>query len=382
MKGSFRKRGDKWSFAVDLGKDPITGKRRQKTRSGFKTKKEAQAACAELISEVEKGVYFETKNITVKEVWERAQEIRKQELKPLSIQNSEYTVKNHILPKFGDMNINKVNTLMVQKHYQELYEDGLSASTVQYIHVYFQIIFNFALDWEIVKNTPLKKVKLPKTEKKIPVTWSIEQCNTFLDFLEKREYYKERLFFLLAIFTGMRRGEISALQWKDIDSWKKQISVTKTTISQIGKGLVITSPKTPSSIRNIAISDYVLEQLTEYKTHQKKEYLQYGLKVTDGSNIFDGTEPLKLYNPASAAHFLQRFSKRLHLPHVKLHGLRHTHATIMLENGENPKIVQERLGHKNVQTTLNVYSHLTPTIQQQSASRFEESFSKKIINEM
>ncbi|MEH7514135.1 Arm DNA-binding domain-containing protein [Gottfriedia acidiceleris] len=129
MKGSFRKRGDKWSFAVDLGKDPITGKRRQKTRSGFKTKKEAQAACAELISEVEKGVYFESKNITVKEVWERAQEIRKQELKPLSIQNSEYTVKNHILPKFGDMNINKVNTLMVQKHYQELYENGLSAST-------------------------------------------------------------------------------------------------------------------------------------------------------------------------------------------------------------------------------------------------------------
>lgn len=370
MKGYFRKRGDKWSFTLDIGIDPITGKRKQKTKNGFKTKKEAQNAAAAIITEIEKGIYFDDKHVTLLDIWEKLQPIRKAELKKTSFEKQKRLMKLYVLPLFGYKKLKDIKPFMIQSYYTELKEKGLSNGTISNIHRCFRVIFKHAVEWEIVHDDVMTKVKKPREEQMEMKTWNVQECNRFLEYLKRIDNKKYYIFFLLAIYTGMRRGELLALTWKDIDFINKRIFITKA-LTKTDEGLAVDSPKTKSSYRSISISNFVIEQLEIYHKYQKMIFFRFGMKIGEESFVFCGKTPLSPLHLDAPHQFMKIHYNRAGVPRIRIHDLRHTHATLMLEAGEHPKIVQDRLGHSSVQMTLDKYSHVTQNMQQNAADNFE-----------
>ncbi|RST75556.1 site-specific integrase [Siminovitchia acidinfaciens] len=174
--------------------------------------------------------------------------------------------------------------------------------------------------------------------------------------------------------TGMRRGELLGLKWSNIDFNKKRIYVTHLLYYVSGQGLVLQSPKTSSGNRNISITDEIIDELQSYKLKKQEQLLKVGMKLNDEHFIISsfGGEPL---NPNTIHKQFLYDVKLAGVKRIRFHDLRHTHATIMLEIGENPKVVSERLGHSNVSITLNKYSHVTPNLQDSSAENFTKALS-------
>ncbi|GGE58320.1 tyrosine-type recombinase/integrase [Priestia taiwanensis] len=370
MKGYFRKRGDTWSFTIDIGMDDLTGKRKQKTKTGFKTKKEAQKAAAAMIIELEKGIYFDDKNLTILDVFTKMKPIRKSHLKKTSFEKENSIIKLHILSRFGQRRLKDIKPFMIETYYSELQDKGLSTGTISNIHNCFRAIFKCAVEWEIVHTNILSKVKKPRDTQVKMNTWTVEECNRFLDYLQKKKNKKYYIFFLLAIYTGMRRGELLGLTWKDINFENKKILITKA-LTKTDNGLAVDSPKTKSSNRSINISAFVVKEIQKYHLDQKKLFLRFGLKITEDSFVFSGATPRSPLHLDAPHHFLKINYKQAGVPRIRIHDLRHTHATLMLEAGEHPKIVQDRLGHSSIQMTLDKYSHVTENMQQKAAENFE-----------
>ncbi|MED0983007.1 tyrosine-type recombinase/integrase [Bacillus paramycoides] len=369
MKGYFHKRGDRWSFTIDIGIDPMTGKRKQKSKSGFKTKKEAQNAAATMITELEKGIYFDDQQLTVLDIWGKLKPIRKAELKITSYEKDMSLVRLYILPPFGYKKIKSIKPVMIQSYYAELKEQGLSNGTISNIHRCLRCFFKHAVEWEIIHDNIMNKVKKPREEQGEMKTWSSEECNRFLQYL-KRKNNKYYMFFLLAIYTGMRRGELLALTWKDIDFENKRIVVNKSLV-KTETGLSNASTKTKSSNRSISISPFVVQELLSYYTYKKKELFRWGIHLQEENYIFSGNALHDPLHPDAPHQFLKIHYERAGVPRIRIHDLRHTHATLMLQAGEHPKIVQDRLGHSSIHMTLDKYSHVTQNMQQQAAENFE-----------
>jgi integrase len=180
------------------------------------------------------------------------------------------------------------------------------------------------------------------------------------------------MLYLLAIFTGMRRGEILALRWKDCMLDEGKISVNKTLSYIKGQGIVCQETKTGRSYRVISISDTVIEELKRYRIHQQKMKLRLGNAYQDNGYIIskENDEPI---NPNYIFNHFKKLLQKANVPPIRFHDLRHTHATIMLKLGEHPKIVSERLGHSSIQMTLNTYSHVTLDMQKEASDRFEQA---------
>lgn len=371
MKGYFRKRGSKWSFSVDVGKDE-NGKRKQKTVSGFKTKKEAEKACAELITEIENGEYMEESNDSFEAValnW--LEIISKPNVRETTYSGYKHIIEGRLIDCFKKKKIVDIKPIDLQKYYADLLGEGLKPGYITRIHTVLRGIFNSAKMWQIIKSNPMEIVKAPKNNTSAFHSWTIDQARTFLDHLysvDKKLY----IFALLAIYTGMRSGEILGLKWSDVSFDTRKIHL-KGNLVYINKvGFRFHEGKTKSSNRTISIPDTVVADLRKYKTDQNKIRLSYGPEykdhdlivcAKDGNPLFD--EPISLR--------LKTIMKEIGVPVIRVHDFRHTHATIMLKLGEHPKVVSERLGHSNIQMTLNRYSHVTIDMQEEASDRFESA---------
>ncbi|MBN6187620.1 site-specific integrase [Aneurinibacillus sp. BA2021] len=217
----------------------------------------------------------------------------------------------------------------------------------------------------------MASVEVPRLSRKEKQIWTLEQAQQFLAFA-KEKGTRRYIVYLLAIYTGMRRGEIFGLRWKDIDLESKKISINQTLSWVSGQGLIFQEAKTKRSHRSISISDSVVQELKNHKLQQRKEKLQIGESYRDQDLVVASAYG----NPMSPRGVTEHFKKltvQADLPVIRFHDLRHTHATIMLKLGEHPKIVSERLGHSNIQMTLNLYSHVTPDMQKDASDRFEQA---------
>jgi integrase len=375
MKGYYRKRGTKWSFTVDVGRDD-QGKRKQKTMSGYKTKKEAEKACAELITQIEKGLYFEETRDTFGSFFsEWLENVAKPKVRDRTYAGYFSASSKRILPTFGHMKLTEIKPVHVLKFYNQLTEEGLSPEYIKYLQSMLKNTFSTALKWQLIQNNIMDHVDSPRIKRKEKQVWTIEQVNQFLEYAKTKKYHWYMVY-LIAIYTGMRRGEILGLRWKDIDMDEGKLSINQTLGYVKGKGIVVQEPKTSRSHRLISISDYLIKELRASKLSQQKIRLQHGLPFSvddfvvshdDGSPV----NPQYTYN-----HFIKTVKGVEGLPVIRFHDLRHTHATIMLKLGEHPKIVSERLGHSSIQMTLNLYSHVTYDMQKESSDRFEKALRK------
>lgn len=366
MKGYFRKRGEKWSYTVDVGLDKQTGKRRQITKSGFNTKKEAQEECAKMITELINGNFVEKSKLTLEKYMSDFLESKKPTIRENTFSTYLGISKNYIVPYFGKTLIQNIGASDISKMYAKLLEK-VTSSTVRDVHKVLSLALNQAYKWGIIKNNPMQLIKKPKPNKKELRIWDKPQFQLFLSTVKPHRLY---IAFHLALSTGMRQSEILGLRWKDVDLKNATLQIVQT-LSHDGKK-IMSSTKSKSGSRQITIDTSTIEALKHHRKIMLEERMQvdsfedYGLVISTSK----GTPQ----RPRDLMRVFYRYMKMIDVPKIAFHDLRHTHATLLLSEGINPKIVAERLGHADMRTTLEIYSHVLPNMQKEAAERISKFF--------
>ncbi|MDU5948654.1 MAG: site-specific integrase, partial [Paenibacillus macerans] len=259
---------------------------------------------------------------------------------------------------------------------------SLSSGTVQMNHRVLKNIFTRAVEWKIIKNNPVSSVQKPKVTSKEIVPYDENEVSQLLQALEKEPFHW-RMMITLALTTGMRRGELLGLEWKHID-WKVGvIDVTQTLIQALKGEIIVKEPKTKNSRRKVALPASVLEELREYYAYRVKERDKLG----DAWNGRDkeGREWNFVFSHADGTPFhherpylwFRQFIMKNGFRYIRFHDLRHTSATLLINQGVHAKIISERLGHGNIMTTMNIYGHALRSADQAAADKLDSLFSTR-----
>lgn len=373
MRGSVVKRGGKWSIVFDLGRDE-SGKRKQKWIGGYRTKKEAQAALAEQVTAVEQGSYIPPANQSVAEFLVDWGNQKKLQVRPSTWRSYEWTLNYHVIPHIGHLKLKQVTPNHIEKLYSTLREsprpDGkpgtLSERTILHVHLILQNAFDRAIRWGLIGRNPCKLVDAPRPKKIEMKVWTKEQVQEFLKSSEEDTLYHV---FLLLLTTGMRVGETLGLRWQDVDLDNARLTVRQQ-ISFIHGGHVFQPPKTKAGNRTIPIPQQVVHVLNQVKRDQKGKQRIFGDEYRVDLDLVCCTDKgTPLYHGNLTARW-NALIKNAGVPRIRIHDARHTHASLLLQQGVNPKVVAERLGHANVSITLDTYTHLLPGIQEKAVDTF------------
>lgn len=371
MKGGVRERSKgKWSYYFKYKDEFDNWKTKEK--GGFASKKEAQTALRKAITEFEEDGFLNKKtSYTLEqyiEYWfENVAELK---LKHNSLINYKSAAKKHIHNDLGHINLDKVTPILIQKYLTKKSKE-CNKSTIAHIKKVLNGTLKLAVKQRLIKQNPLQSIEsiISNQEEKEMTFLSKEDIETVLLKAKGSKYY---LPILIAVHTGMRRGEILGLTWEDINLEDRVITVNKQLLYQ-KKELILTSPKTKTSNRKFMIPSILADQLQQVKNTQDEHKAYYGEHYHLETNFVcceeDGS-PLKPYELTS---FTSDLSKTLDMP-FRFHDLRHSHASLLLEADVNVKVIQERLGHSTINTTLNVYSHVSQKLERNSIDKFEKLF--------
>ncbi len=249
----------------------------------------------------------------------------------------------------------------------------LSGKTLQHYHRLISSIMTTAVQWQVIPSNPCNRIKPPKAERKEAEYLNEQQAIDLLIALDE-EPIMYRTLYTLILNTGLRRGEACGLEWSDIDLEHNIIDINKSSLYLPSKGVYDDDTKNTSSHRVLKIPDYAADLLREYKRVQTEERLKLGDKWTDSGKVFTAWNG-KPIHPSTVTNWFSDFVKRRNLPSVHVHSLRHTNATLMIFNGINIKTVSSRLGHSNVTTTGNIYTHAIKTADERAAESLADIFS-------
>ena len=355
------KKGEtRYLFQTYLGIDPATGKEKRTTRRGFKTIKEAKVAERDLLLDVEENGFSSNEdfqNPTFAEVAELWLESYKSTVKPTTYQSVKIKLDVMIDLYFTDMKIQQISVAYCQKVAIQL-----SNRYILYTNYYSVIsrIFKYATSIDIIKSNPLDKIIKPKNRPlKVKENYYTKQELTdFLKVCKENCKPVEYTFYHLLAFTGLRIGEAIGLMWSDVDFENKRLNISRTAV-KIGKEQTVQDPKTKRSKRVITLDDETLNVLKLWKRQQIKEYFQAGKAYQHDSNyIFTNSKGKWLLTATMKVKLSSFFCKHNKLKKITPHGFRHTHASLLFEAGITAKIISDRLGHNNVQTTLDMYTHI------------------------
>ncbi|AIQ31663.1 hypothetical protein P40081_28680 [Paenibacillus sp. FSL P4-0081] len=364
MKGKVFKRGKTWTYVVDLPPDQGTGKRIQKKKGGFATQKEADRALIALLASVDKGDYVSEINLTIADffdIWLKDYALQKYKSTVYDVEES--IIRSRIVPVIGRQKLQQIKPLTINRFYNGLLEK-YSSDYVRHVHAILRKAFGQAVKWEMLVSNPIDKVEAPKLRRKEMKTWTMEQC---LHFLETAEGHVHYIVFSLAIHTGMRKGEVLGLRWSDIDFEAKSLMIQQTVNWTPSKGIIIQDTKTSSSARRIPIGNMLITDLKHRLQIIEDNKQNIGIENYKDHDLvccYANGEPIKPRRVTETFAFLTGKSE---LPKIRFHDLRHSHASMLLNNGINAKIGAERLGHSSVQIYLDRYSHLLPDMQRDAA---------------
>lgn len=361
IKKYLTKKGEtRYLFQTYLGIDPATGKEKRTTRRGFKTIKEAKAAERDLLLDVEENGFSSNEdfqNPTFAEVAELWLESYRSTVKPTTYQGVKIKLDVMIDLYFTDMKIQQISVAYCQKVAIQL-----SNRYILYTNYYSVIsrVFKYATSIDIIKSNPLDKIIKPKNRPlKVKENYYTKQELTdFLKVCKENCKPVEYTFYHLLAFTGLRIGEAIGLMWSDVDFENKRLNISRTAV-KIGKEQTVQDPKTKRSKRVITLDDETLNVLKLWKRQQIKEYFQAGKAYQHDSNyIFTNNKGKWLLTATMKVKLSSFFCKHNKLKKITPHGFRHTHASLLFEAGITAKIISDRLGHNNVQTTLDMYTHI------------------------
>lgn len=363
MKGTVRKEGSSWSYLVYVGTDE-DNKKKYKRKRGFKTKKECEASLAELITQLEKGTLITNDKMNLKEYMEYWLETYPRcNCQPATYKRYKEFSRD-IIKYLGSIKLSKLTPLAIQKFYQDLIDERkLSNNTVIKVHRMFHLTLKHAQQWQMISSNPCELVNIPKGTKEEMKYWAPDEINFYLEQIKDHKLYNATF---LAVHTGLRVGELCALQWKDVDLVNGTLTVNKT-MQRIDGNLELKQPKTKNSTRVVTLLSSTLQFLKELKKNHMERKLKYKIELNHVLDWEDG----RCMDPHYISQHFPKMLKQYNIPQIRFHDLRHTHATLLLKIGTNPKVISERLGHSTVSFTLDTYSHVSTQMQRDEVSKAE-----------
>ena len=376
MKGSVRKPrtdGGTWSYRIDAGLDD-RGRRRQREVGGFGTKKAAQTALNEALADTQRGNYSPPSRTTVREFLDEWHEGARHELALTAWTNYGQIIRRNINPYLGSKRLTDLSPLDIKRWHGKLLTDGrqdgqpLAVASVKLAHRILRRALADAVRWNLIVSNPAAATRVPKGETKELTVWSAEEAKRFLDTIAE-----ERLVGLwtLALHTGLRRGELAGLRWRDVDLDAGTLTVAqqRTTANYT---VVITTPKAKSQ-RQLLLAPKTVATLRGHLQRQRKERMALGPDWTDSGYVFVDEAGVEIH-PQRFTKLFDEVLKRTGAPKIRLHDLRHTMASLALEAGVHPKVVQEQLGHSAIAVTLDTYSHVPQAVRRDSADKIAGLF--------
>jgi integrase len=371
MRGHVRRRGDMWAVVVDLPRDPVTGKRKQKWHSGFRTKKEADKALTDILSRLDQGAYVEPTKQTLAAFMDEWLAGTKRTLRPSTFATYEMIVRAHVKPRLGSLPLQSLTAARLNAVYADLLsggrrdgKGGLSPATVRYVHAVIRKALSDAVRWNLLTRNVADAADPPRASRAPIRTWSAREVQAFLAHVQTDRLYAA---YFLAATTGMRRGEVLGLRWQDVDLEAGRVSVVRSLTVVGGYEMHISEPKTAKGRRSVALDDQTVKALKGHRERQMLERALQGDEYADEDLVFCHEEGTPVH-PDSFSDAFWRHVKAANLPRIRFHDLRHTHATLALAAGVHPKVISERLGHASVTITLDTYSHAIPALQETAAS--------------
>ena len=386
--------GAKWSFTVDIGIDPVTGKRKQYTKSGFDSRRDAELAAAKVEAEVASGTFVKESNITFREFAESWIKFYESTglVKPGSVLVRKTRI-NNLLKYFGALRMRDITRMNYQNMLIDLKQKGLADETIVSTHATAKLIFRRALELDLIKSDPTLYAKVPKTLKtveeieqgtKLPKYMEKEELAHFLDIARRFGVDKDYAVFMTLAYTGIRIGELCALKWKDIDFENLTIRITKT-IHNPGnntRNYKLVPPKTEASIRTIDIDKNLASVLEKHRSLVNAIKMRYRDRYHDQDFVFPNLNERYPGYPEVQKNIEARMKRLLKIAGMNLeftpHSLRHTHTTLLAEAGAGLQEIMERLGHKDDETTKNVYLHITKSMKRGAAQKFSDLMQKVV----
>lgn len=391
-----RRESGNWAIKLTLGKDPETGRYRQQWIGGFRTKKDAERKLTEVLGQVDSGAFVKPAKLTVAEYMRQwLRDYAEPNLRPRTFEGYKAIVERYVIPSpMGRLKLTDLRPTHLQTYEAAMLKSGslktkgggLSPHTVLQHHRLISEALSHAVRLGLLTRNAADGVKAPHFARKEMTPLDPAGVFRFLDACKGTEYHA---LFHLDIYTGLRRSEALGLRWKDVDLDLATLSVVQVlhrlkddqSVWLGTKGVkrrqkdVFLEPKTAKGRRQVDLSPAAVLALRAHKERMKAERATRGLRLTPDDLVFaasDGTPP----RPDTITHAFKRIARQAGLDGVRLHDLRHTHATLMLRQGVHPKIVQERMGHASIAVTLDIYSHVTPGLQAAAAQRFDEGLAR------
>ncbi len=339
----------------------------------FSTEKEASNALTIMLYEQRQGTLIVAKDQTVKQLCERWLAVHKPTVRHSTYLTYRSAIEKHILPAFGHLALRKLTAQDLDVFYARKAEEGLSSSRIRGIHTIIYMALQQAVRWRLIARNVSQEIStLPRdTRPQERQTLTPEQAQKLL---EAAQGHRLEAMITLALATGMRRGELLALRWQDIDWQNKHVNVRRS-VSRLPGGYQVSEPKTASGKRRITLPPFVLAALERHRLRQRETKVKAGSAWEDHDLVFCNTYG-RFLNSASLYDLFTALVKKAGLPPMRFHDLRHSAATILMTMKVPVKVIQELLGHSSSSITLNVYGHVLPTMQDAAMDTMERLFGK------
>jgi integrase len=398
MAGSVEERGkNRWRLTYSMGLDENGKQIRKRKTVTAKNKTEAGKKLITFINEIETNNYTPTKRMKFKDF------VKQWEDKYLSEETSNKTqevygsiVKSHLIPYLGNKFIEDIDPLLILQYMKDLTkptsrqsksraEGGLSSGTRQQHYFVLRSIFKRAVDWQVLNSNPMTRISKPVLKREQREVYNLDDIKALFKAIQD-EPFEKFILIKFTLFTGMRRGEVSGVQWSDIDFETGVLDIQHALYYTTKKGYYLDDTKNASSKRKVQLSPSLIDDLKKLQEQQnkikpaKKDQWEKGRY----NFIFVNDENFKPYFPLTISKWFRRFLKRKNLKHITFHDLRHTLATLLINKGVHAKVISNILGHSNIQTTMNIYGHVLKEAEMNVASGIDDmlaadaTFSKSI----
>ncbi|MCQ6275796.1 site-specific integrase [Bacillus sp. V3B] len=387
---NIEKRGkDSYRLTVVIGYDAQGNMIRERKTVKAKSPTEAKKKLTLFEAEILNGHYLKTENMTLNAFYkEWLEKYANDALTPDTRQNYINILQKRIIPKYGHMKLADIKTIHIVNFMNDLTKDDrrldgkegkLSPSSIANCYRAFNNVLSRAAEWKMIKENPASSVKPPKIKVKKSDVYSKEELNELFTKLESYPFHW-RVLVLLATSTGAREGEIAALEWKHIDDKKGTVLIEQSLTEVIGEGVKLKSTKNERN-RVVSLPAPLLDMLKTLKAKRNAEKLAIAdiWEWKDHYFIFSN-ELGKPIRPDSISQWWARFIKKNNLKKIRFHDLRHTSATLLINEGVHAKVISERLGHADISTTMNIYGHVLAEADQTAAAHFDTFFKKSAEN--
>lgn len=360
----------KWSFVVDIGVT-ADGKRRQARRRGFRTKKEAKEALDVLVGQKAAKTYVPPATQRVGEYLDEWLALVADDLQASTLSSYTRVLRVHVRPRIGGVQLQRLEAVTLKTMYAELGEK-LSPRTVRYVHAIVHHALRDAVELgRIVRNpADMKKAKPPKAKKgrdRMMTAWNASETKRFFA-LDDVQAHRDRVAWWVAVNTGLRRGELLGLRWRDVDLDAGDLTIMQTCTAIDHKIVIGPGTKTGGG-RSVSIDADTVAELKALRARQAKERLAVGEGWRDHGLVFTRPDGAPLDPDRFSERFIRMAQRHPDLPRLRFHDLRHTHASILLAAGVPLAVVSKRLGHSSIAITADVYMHATKEMQSDAAER-------------